>query len=336
MDVSNEEIERYLEQICTALKIIDVDDKVLLLTQPNSNDKMKARRIYKQEYKESINSGLLSTDAMKELIEKRQLITEKEKLELSSLRSKLDAQKVLLAKTLKVKANQDRIKNVIHDLKEKIRNIEYKERSKFSMTANTKAEEAKILYLCWVSCYGFFTNELYWNLYDKFLNESDYLFRQKVTSEFILFYGGIRTNYIRAIARSNLWRIKYVTSLKTSEALFGRPTSEYTNDMLNLAYWSHYYQNIYEMLPEDQPSDYIIEDDEALDAYMKDYYEERLKSAGARKDKKKRSGKLSAFDKEEVIVTRSNELYEDIKFDEPKEAMVIKDKPSVRKKTHRR
>jgi len=336
MNITNEEIERYLEQICTALKIIDVDDKVLLLTQPSSKDRMKARRIYEQEYKESINGGLLSTDDMKELIEKRQLITEKEKLELSSLRSKLDAQKVLLAKTLKVKANQDRIKGVIHDLEGKIRNIEYKERSKFSMTADTKAEEAKILYLCWVSCYDFFTNGLYWSLHDEFLNESDYLFRQKVTSEFILFYGGIPTNYVRAIARSNLWRIKYVTSLKTSESLFGRPTSEYTNDMLNLAYWSHYYQNIYEMLPEDQPSDYIIEDDEALDAYMKDYYEERLRNAGARKDKKKRSGKLSAFDKEEVIVTRSNELYEDINFDKPKESTFIKDKTSVRKKTRRR
>jgi len=336
MNITNEEIEHYLEQICTALKIVDIDDKVLLLKQPNSIDKIKARRIYEKEYRDSINNGLLSTDAMKELIEKRHLITEKERLELSSLRSKLSAQKILLAKTLKVKARQDRVKEVIHDLEDKIRAIEYKERSKFSMTADTKAEESKILYLCWISCYDFFTDKLYWNLYNEFLNEPNYLFRQKATSEFILFYSGIATAYIRAIARSNLWRIKYVTSLKTSESLFGRPTSEYTNDMLNLAYWSHYYQNIYEMLPEDQPSEYVIEDDEALDAYMNDYYEERLRNVGARKDKKKRFGKLSAFDKEEVIVTKTNELYEDINFDKPKEARAIKDKPSIQKRTNRR
>lgn len=335
MNLTFEEIERYLEQISTTSKIIDIDDRVLLFRQPSFDDKMKARRIYELEYKKSIDEGLLSVDAMKELMEERHLITEQEQKELSSLKSNLEAQKVLLAKTFRVRARQDRIKEIIHNLEKKIREIEYKEKSKFSMTAETRAEESKILYLCWVNCYNFSTDKLYWNLYDEFLNESDYLFRQKATSEFILFYSGIPTSCIRAIARSNLWRIRYVTSLKASEALFGKPTSEYSSDMLNLVYWSHYYQNIYEMLPEDQPSEDIIEDDEALDAYMKDYYEERMRNAGARKDKKKRPGKLSAFDREEVIVTKSNELYDDIKFDEPREAKYIKDKPSIKKRTRR-
>jgi hypothetical protein len=272
---------------------------------------------------------------MKDLIKERHLITDEERRELSSLKSKLDAQKVLLAKTTRVRAKQDRVKDIIHDIKKKIRDIEYRERSKFSMTAETKAEEAKILYLCWSNCYDFLTKKLYWDLYDEFLNETDYLFRQKVVSEFILFYGGIPTKYIRAIARSNLWRIRYVTSIKTSESLFGRSTSEYTSDMLNLAYWSHYYQNIFEMMEEDRPSEDIIEDNEALDAYMKDYYDERTRDTAARKSKNKRSGKLSAFDQEEVIVTKSNELYDDIEFDTPRESSAIKDKPMIRKKTRR-
>jgi len=336
MDLNSEEIERYLEQIASASKIVSVDDKVLLFKYPSLNAKMESRRIYELEYKRSINEGLLSTNDMKDLMKERHLITDEEKHELSSLRSKLDAQKVLLVKTTRVRARQDRVKDVIHDIEKKIRDIEYKERSKFSMTAETKAEEAKVLYLCWSNCYNFLTKNLYWDLYDKFLNEISYLFRQKVTSEFILFYGGIPTKYIRSIARSNLWRIKYVTSIKTSEPIFGRPTSEYTNDMLNLAYWSHYYQNIYEMLPEDQPSEDIIEDDEALDAYMKDYYNERTKDVAARKSKNKHSGKLSAFDKEEVIVTKiASELYDDIEFDTPREATAIKDKPMIKKKTRR-
>jgi len=336
MSLTSEEIENYLDQISAASKIVDVDDKVLLFRQPSLNNKMESRRVYRLEYKRSINEGLLSTIDMKDLMKERHLITDEEKHELSSLRSKLDAQKVLLVKTTRVRARQDRVKDVIHDIEKKIRDIEYKERSKFSMTAETKAEEAKVLYLCWSNCYNFLTKNLYWDLYDKFLNEISYLFRQKVTSEFILFYGGIPTKYIRSIARSNLWRIKYVTSIKTSEPIFGRPTSEYTNDMLNLAYWSHYYQNIYEMLPEDQPSEDIIEDDEALDAYMKDYYNERTKDVAARKSKNKHSGKLSAFDKEEVIVTKiASELYDDIEFDTPREATAIKDKPMIKKKTRR-
>jgi len=336
MSLTSEEIEDYLDQISSASKIVDVDDKVLLFKYPSVDNKMGSRRIYQLEYNKSLDEGLLSTSSMKDLIKERHLITDEEKYELSSLRSKLDAQKALLAKTTRVRARQDRVKDIIHDIEKKISDIEYKERSKFSMTAETRAEEAKILYLCWSNSYNFLTKNLYWDLYDEFLNEINYLFRQKVVSEFILFYGGIPTKYIRAIARNNLWRIRYVTSIKTSEPLFGRSTSGYSNDMLNLAYWSHYYQNIFEMLQEDQPSEDIIEDDQALDSYMKDYYNERTKDVAARKSKNKHSGKLSAFDKEEVIVTKiASELYDDIEFDIPREATAIKDKPMIKKKTRR-
>jgi hypothetical protein len=102
--------------------------------------------------------------------------------------------------------------------------------------------------------------------------------------------------------------------------------------MMNLAYWSHYYQNIYEMLPEDQPGDLIIEDDEALDAYMKDYYDEKMRDAAGRRDTRKRRGKLQAFNQQEVIVTRSNELYEDIEYHKPQEALKVKEGNLVKKK----
>jgi hypothetical protein len=123
--------------------------------------------------------------------------------------------------------------------------------------------------------------------------------------------------------------------MKTSEPLFGIPTSEYTIDQLNLIYWSNYYQSIYEMMPEDRPSDFVIEDDEALDAYMENYYKDRNKEVAARKSKSKRGGKLSAFDSEEVIVTRSHELYEDIEYDTPREARKIKDRVDLRKRSRR-
>lgn len=334
MDLTHEEVEKYLEQICSRLKIVDIGDKTILFKYPNMYTMMKARRIYELEYKASIDEGLISVDDMRKLIKERKLISDADQKKLSSFKSKLEAQKILLAKTFKVKANQDRIKKIIHELDSKIRVLEYKERSKFSMTAETKAEEAKLLYLCWSHCYNFDTDELYWTAYSDFNKESEIKFREKLISEFILFYSGIPTTCIRAIARNNLWRIRYVTSLKTSEALFGISTSEYSSDMLNLAYWSHYYQNIYEMMPEDQPNEYIIEDDDALDAYLSDYYKERTQDVAARKSKRQMGrGKLSAFDNQEVIVTKANELYEDIEYDTPKEAQAIKDGNLIRKRT---
>lgn len=332
MDLTHEEIEKYIEYITAGIKVVDVDNRAILFKHPTIKDFLKARYIYSHEYKKSIDEGLLSTEDMQKIIKERNLITDQERNELSSLRSKLEGQKVLLAKTLKVKARQDRIKEVIHDLESKIRKIESKERSKFSMTAETRAEESKILYLCWTSAYDFDTDELIWSEHDLFLNEHDLNFRQNVLSEFILFYSGIPTSIVRTIARNNLWRIRYVTSVKTSEPLFGVPTTHYTNDMLNLAYWSHYYQNIYEMLPEDQPPEEIIEDDEALDAYLADYYKERNQDAAARRSQKGRRGKLSAYNQQEVIVTRADEMYEDIEYDKPREAQMIKDRSLIKKK----
>ena len=335
MDLTHEEVERYLEQICSRLKIIDIGDKSVLFKYPDVYTMMKARRIYDLEYKTSIDEGLISVDDMRKIIKERKLISDADQKKLNSLKSKLEAQRILLAKTTRIKANQERIKNIIHELGSKIREAEYKERSKLSMTAETKAEEAKLLYLCWSHCYNFDTDELYWPTYNDFTEELDAKFRESLISEFMLFYSGIPTTYIRAIARNNLWRIRYVTSLKTSEPLFGVSTSDYSSDMLNLVYWSHYYQNIYEMMPEDQPSELIIEDDEALDAYLSDYYKERTQDVAARKSQKGNKGKLSAFNSQEVIVTKANELYEDIEYDKPREAQAIKDRNLINKRTRR-
>jgi hypothetical protein len=89
------------------------------------------------------------------------------------------------------------------------------------------------------------------------------------------------------------------------------------------------------MMPEDRPRDLIIEDDDALDAYMKSYYEERTREDAARRSKKKSPGKLSAFNSEEVIVTASNELWQDIEYDTPREAKKVKEAADFRKKNNR-
>lgn len=335
MELSHEEVEEYLETISTRSKIIDIDNKLLIFKYPLSIHRMFARQVYKSEYDKSISEGMLTTDQMMDLIEKRNLLTDDDKKRLSKIDSQLEAQRILLAKTTKVKANQDRIKGVIAGLKQEKSDIESRSKSKLSMAAETRAEESKVLYLCCKSTFDFNKDILYWGSFEVFNDETDYSFRQQVVSGFIQFYIGLNTSIIRAIARSNLWRIKYITSIKTGESLFGIPVSEYSGDMLNLAYWSHYYNNINEMMPEDQPPDDIIEDDEALDAFMKDYYDERSKDVADRKHRKGNKGKLSAFNSEEVIVARTNELFEDIEFDEPREAAAIRDRTLVQKKTRR-
>lgn len=336
MNLTVDKIERYLCFIFTEKEIISVKDIILVFRQPNNFIKLKANEVYINAYEEAIEDGILSLKELEKLIIERNIFTPEDGAKLKNLKSKLDGQRVLLSKTTKVRARSDRIKDIIKDLETQMRVIEHKKYSKLAMSAETKAEEDRALYLCYVCVYDADDNKLYWEEYKNFLNETDIVFRTSVLNKFLKFYGGIDTKIIRYIARSSLWRIRYVTSQKVSDPLFGVPTSQYTNDMMNLAYWSNFYQSVYEMLPEDRPPDLIIDDDESLDAYMQAHYEERNREDAARRSKHSTQGKLSAFDSEEVIVTKANELYEDIEYNQPREAKLIKDKANIKKKARRR
>jgi len=337
MDVTHEETEKCLCKIFTGSDLLYIkygdEDTHIEFRQPSNNIRLKANIVYNEAYDKAISEGMLSTEDLKALLKERNIFTQEEEDQLNRLESKLKGQEVLLAKTIVVKARQDRLKKIVSDLKSEINVLQAKKISMLMMSADAKAEEERTLYLCWSCTYNNDTFELYWKTYRNLLKEDNLVFKDEVLSKFLRFYRGVDTKLIRHIARSNLWRIRYITSQKTSDPLFGVPTSQYTNDMLNLAYWSNYYQNIYEMLPEDRPPDLIIDDDEALDAYMQSYYDDRSRENAARRSKVKTKGKLSAFDKEEVIVTQSNELYEDIKYDKPREARRIKNKAAIRKKT---
>lgn len=340
MDITHEQLERYLVEIFTGKKLVYInngsEDICIEFRQSNNIVRLRANIIYDESYDDAISEGLLSTKDLEKLIIERGIFTEEDVDKVEKLESQLEGQEILLAKTLVVKAKQDRLKGIIARLKGEINDLYSKKARALMMSAESKAEEERSFFLCWTSCHRYDTGELYWSTYDDLLKETDLIFKDRVLIEFLKFSRGVPTRTIRFIARSNLWRIRYLTSIKTSEALFGVPTTEYTNDMLNLTYWSNFYQNIYEMLPEDRPSDLVIEDNEALDAYMKSYYDERTKDDAARRSKHKTSGKLSAFDKEEVIVTRANELYEDIVYDKPREAQRLKDRTDIKKRTRRR
>jgi SepF-like predicted cell division protein (DUF552 family) len=334
MALSHDEIDKYLCDIFLGSVIAYIKDTFVKFIYPNNDIKQKAKLLYDKSYDNAKREGLLPLEELKVIIEQRDIITEEERFHLKSLESKLEAQKILLAKTTRVKANKDRIKGVIEQLTNEINSIYAKTSSKYFMSAETKAEEDKTLFICGQCTYRE-NGDRFWNTYEDILKETDILFKDSVLVSFVRFYGGISTPVIREIARSNLWRIRYVNSIKTSDPLFGVPASDYTTDQLSLVYWSNYYQNIYEMMPEDRPSDATIEDDDELDAYMLAFYEDRHREEVSRRSKTKRSGKLQAFDAEEVIVTSSHELYEDIDYDKPREAQKIKDRVDLKKRTKR-
>lgn len=337
MNLTAEEVERHLNRIFTGTELFNLDGRLLIFHQPDNKIKAQADLVYDKALKRALDSGMLRLPELETLIRERNLFTDEEQDQLEELLSKRRAQEVILSKTTRIPAKQDRLKKIIARLDDEIQELEIKKSSKLVMSADSKAEEERALYFCW-ACVTDDDGNKCWDTFDSLLNETDLQFRDSVLISFLRFKSGIDTKIIRYLARHSLWRIRYVTSQKVSDPLFGVPTSQYTNDMLNLAYWSNFYQNIYEMMPKDRPPDTVIEDDEALDAYMKAYYEERSREEASQRDQNKlgNRGKLSAFNKEEVIVTKTHDLYEDIDYTKPREAQMIKDKALVKKKARRK
>ena len=334
MSLTHEETEKYLVKVFTGSDYAYVDDTLLMFKFPDNKIKQRAQLVYDTTFADAVKGGILPNKELEELVESRNLITKEEILKLKKLRDQLEAQEILLGKTTRVKANQERIKQAINRLRTEIRHIEFKKSSKLLMSAETKAEEERTFFVCSQCVYNE-DGSLFWSSYEEAKKETRLNFKDRILIRYLKFYSGLPVSITREIARSSLWRIRYINSMKTSDPLFGVPTSCYTTDQINLSYWSNYYQNIYEMMPEDRPSDMVIEDDDALDAYMKAFYEERNREESARKSKSKRSGRLSAFDAEEVIVTRSHELYEDIEYDTPRESQKLKDRVDIKKRTKR-
>jgi hypothetical protein len=337
-DLSFEELEEHITTVSTGIKLIYIDGadggSSLLFKQPTSEERMFARFVYKRTYEQAQRDGLKTVEEMEDILRERGIISEESDNAIESLEAKIKGQRAVLAKTHKVQAKQERLLGIIQGLEEELKKLRADRDKLLGLTAEAKSNEAKLFFLC-SKCVFKSENERLWETEKDFNKETDLMFRMEVLATFSQFVSGLPTSLIRYMARSNLWRVRYVTSTKTGADLFGRPISEYSPDMVNLLYWSHYYQSIYEMMPEDQPSDDVIADDAALDSYMDSYYKEMKNERAARAGRK--SGTLDAFSAgDEVIVTPSHELHKDFDYDKPREARKLKDRTDVKKKAKKR
>ena len=329
-----EEIDATIRKIASGKEILFISDKFIYIVHPNNEIKIKAAIIREAAYEEAKKEGLLPRKKLEELIYERGIFSQKDEEAVSKLQSKIEAQEILLAKTLKVRANQDRIKKTISELQNELDQLLFKKQSKLYMSADNKADEEMYNFMC-SECVYLDSNIKYWSSYQEFIEDKNFEKKDKIFSTFMKLLRGVDTSIVRYIARSNLWRIRYISSLKTSEVLFNVPIVEYTSDQLNLIHWSNYYEQVYSMLSSDRPSDTIIEDDIMLDKYMEEYYKELSNEAAISRNNKNKdrfSTGLSALDAEEVIITRASELYQEIEYDKPREAQKIKDKNNIKKK----
>lgn len=320
LDLPYEEVESTINEINMGGKIASVEDmsgntRYIFVSHCTLEEKVYATSVYDQAYNKAIDDGFMTIAQTEKHLKYRGLYNYEDDEKIEKLRGRLEGQEKLLEKMTRVPARRERVKENIKGLKDQIQDILSRKERYLEFTAERKAHEERLLFLCWRGVKDPLTKELIWPTKKDFDKEQDHVFRRNVFSEHVKVSVGVDSGIVRYIARHNLWRIRYTTSIKTGVSLFGIELPDYSVDQLALAYWSYYYQSIYDMLPDERPSDSIIEDDAALDAFMKSYLEEQNREAAAAKGKKQnKSGVKSAWDHGETIVMGSNPMYEDIEY----------------------
>jgi hypothetical protein len=311
-ELSFQEVEELLEGVINNKKLVKVltkdDVKFIVFSHPSSQEILASRYTRELALLEAAKEELPSKADIEALIAKRNLgVSDPQKI--SELEKKISAQKRLLDIT-NIEGRRKPIEETMARYASELATLKSKNEHLFILTQEFRAEEESLLYLAWASTYKI-TGEKYWATFKDFEADTDLVFRNSLIEEFSNFNRGLEVSKLRFLARHVLWRIRYTAGLKIGGSLFTQGLYDLTPDQQSLLYWSNYYQSISEMLPDDQPDEDTVNNDEALDAYMESYFKQREqeRSGAGLKRRSGGKGKLSSDYSDEVIVTANHPDY---------------------------
>lgn len=321
MSLTIEDITSTIAEVSLAGKFVSVLNGAaipvdLFIRHPTLEESQAASFYRSSSLTKARDMGLPSMEEMEKLLVQRGLWTSAHEASVKDFSAQLEAQRVLLSKTVRVPANRERIKGNITALQNKLWDVRKIKESKFEHTQERRADEDRLLYLTWVCTYRPDMCTRYWLSFDDFRNERDVSFRSNVSIRYALFSVGFQQGIIREVARSSSWRLRFLAAQKNFGKLFPREVYDYSTDMISLVYWSNFYASLQEMMPEDRPEDSIVEDDAALDAYMEDYFKEQARKHAEARSNGTKYGKSSAWSHEETLVTPANPLRKDVLYSE--------------------
>jgi len=321
---STTDLQKHIDEILHSERLVHIeyaeDLKLYLFTYPNR----RALQLSEMEYEKTVfrakKDHFKTEEEMMEFMTSQGIWTDKdvEKAEETRTKIKKWSEKIDnpdISEQAKIYASQ-----LIEKLEEDLWSIELKKERMLLHTVERKSRQAKYDYLLWHCTYNPVTMERLSKNNLTFYEDVEGELRNLILAKFLDYLAGHTTEEIRYIARNNLWRVNYVSATKANMPLFPCSIVDLSPDQLNLVWWSSYYQSIYEMLPDDQPEDWVIEDDQLLDKHMEDLHRERSKDSQTRRAEKK-YGTRTAMKMQEALVFQSHPDYERMQYDQVPDVM---------------
>jgi hypothetical protein len=270
MDLTAERIEQIIERILWGKSIVDVQDgdgrnHTIILRSCTIREANYAQYIYDNALQEGLDAGLMSHDDLIKQYSELELWTKEHDDRIEALEHgiKLLGVEIKNAQyfTAKKKKIERRRKQAIEELDQMRRD----KAKLLAISAENRAEEIKRRYIVFMSTETH-EEKPQWQNEQAFLDETDHDFIFNIA---VAYYNNnmFDTATLRYIARNGAWRFRWAAS-KNGTNLFGRSISEWSEMQNMIVYWSQYYDSVYESL--DRPSDDIIGDDAACDAWIEE------------------------------------------------------------------
>jgi len=269
-----EEIEQIIDDISWGGRYIDVGGRIFVIHPLGIKERNFLSFIYKTALNEALSAGALNKMELYSIYKGKGLWTPADDDAMEVVKADIAALEDLLSHSSGKQHKLQERQLVI--LKDKYAALLNRRRELFSISAESYAEEMKMLAVVFCATYDE-EDERQWTKWGDFLFSCDDRLVNNIIRELNVPSEYHDTSIIREVARSAAWRFRW-GGAKNIGDLFGKPICEFNSSQSALLYWSQVYDSVYESM--ERPPDSIIDSDEALDNWF------------TQQDKKRKQDKL--------------------------------------------
>jgi hypothetical protein len=281
--MDTKELEKITTEILSGIKALNWNSKIYFIRQPYYKEKIAATEIYNIKVAESLKEGLISEEELLEKLNEVNIWTENDEVELEEIIERIKTNKNLRVRMI-LPSQKEKINEQINELTKKYYEKLYNKYHYYTISAEGYASSYKDYYLM-TKCILNENHKNIWGNIEDVLNYDD--------SDFILHTRDVLNKFvnwsdfdaIRNIAKSSYFRGIWNISKKCGEIL--RPNVlDWSIGQTELIKMAFLYDSVYDDY--ERPTDDIIEDDDALD----DWLRERRDKIQAKILEKTKYGKL--------------------------------------------
>ncbi|MCK5610115.1 hypothetical protein KAR91_50040 [Candidatus Pacearchaeota archaeon] len=307
-----QEITRNLDKILWGKSIVTIDGRftdeaTMVLRSLTIAESNFINHIYERELRAGLDVGILTDEELEQFYENNQVWTAADEAEIRVLTKQIDLLKsqIMDAEFFPVKQKQLRKKLLSNE--DKIRDKKRVKSQLFNCSVETRAMEISRRFMVMMSTESLKGIPM-WETEVEFMNECDI---DLIYNLALAYYNCniFPETELREMARSGQWRFKWNAS-KNGIDLFGKPISEWSEMQDALVYWSQFYDYVFEC-PE-RPSQLVIDDDDACDAWVNDQL--KSKRLGQTKEKRnsvqstQRKGKTTGARHEQFVMVQPGDV----------------------------